>query len=175
MRDVVAALVALGLIFFALSLLTTLHVYRKRHRKARDEEIARGRTIIVELPTDPELTLFTEDTEHFYYGATAIDKHEVTAVRVLINGSPIAAFVSPRWKSAEHLQPTSLPPQRGRRVGGPGFDDRPDGIARDRWDVAIESVTGTILVECGAVRERVSQELARKVFDAVRTDLEKRC
>jgi hypothetical protein len=162
MRDVVAALVALGLIFLALSLLTTLHVYRKRHRKAREEELARGRTIIVELPTDPELTLFTEDAEHFYYGASAIDKHEVMAVRVLINGSPIAAFVSPRWKSAEHRQPTS-------------FDDRPDGIERDRWDVAIESVTGTILVECGAVRERVSQELARKVFDAVKTDLEKRC
>lgn len=162
MRDVVAALVAVGLIFFALSLLTTLHVYRQRHRKAREEEIARGRTIIVELPTDPALTLFTEDAEHFYYGATAIDKHEIMAVRVLINGSPIAAFVSPRWKSAEHLQPTS-------------FEDRPEGIARDRWDVAIETVNDTILVECGAVRERVSQELARNIFDAVRTDLEKRC
>ena len=48
----------------------------------------------------------------------------------------------------------------------------PDGIARDRWDVAIETVQGTILVECGAVRERVSQELARKIFDAVK-DLER--
>ncbi len=162
MRDVVAALVAAALIFAALSLLTTLHFYRKRHRTARDEELARGRTIIVELPTDPELTLFTEDAEHFYYGATPIDKNEVMAVRVLINGSPIAAFVSPRWSSAEHAQPTS-------------FDDRPDGIARDRWDVAIETVTGTVLVECGAVRERVSQELARKIFDAVRMDLEGRC
>ena len=166
MRDAVAALVAAALIFFALSLLTSLHFYRKRHRAARDEELARGRSIIVELPTDPELTLFTEDAEHFYYGATPIDKHQIAAVRVLINGSPIAAFVSPRWASAaQHLQPTS-------------FDDRPEGIARDRWDVAIETVDpqlGTVLVECGAVRERVSQELARKVFDAVKTDLEKRC
>jgi hypothetical protein len=162
MRDVVAALVAAALIFAALSLLTTLHFYRKRHRTARDEELARGRTIIVELPTDPELTLFTEDAEHFYYGSTPIDKNAIMAVRVLINGSPIAAFVSPRWSSAEHAQPTS-------------FDDQPDGIARDRWDVAIEMVNGTVLVECGSVRERVSQELARKVFDAVRMDLEKRC
>lgn len=161
MRDVVAALVAAALIFAALSLLTTLHFYRKRHRTARDEELARGRTIIVELPTDPELTLFTEDAEHFYYGNTPIDKNEIMAVRVLINGSPIAAFVSPRWSSAEHAQPTS-------------FDDRPDGIARDRWDVAIETVTGPVLVECGAVRERVSQELARNIFDAVRMDLERR-
>ena len=130
MRDAVAALVAAALIFFALSLLTSLHFYRKRHRKAREDELARGRTIIVELPTDPELTLFTGDAEHFYYGTTPIDKNEIMAVRVLINGSPIAAFVSPRWESAQHLQPTA-------------FDDRPEGIARDRWDVAIETVNAT--------------------------------
>jgi hypothetical protein len=73
--------------------------------------------------------------------------------------------VSPRWESAQRPQPTS-------------FEDRPEGIARDRWDVAIETINpqqGTILVECGAVRERVSQELARRAFDAVRTDLQNRC
>ena len=161
MRDAVAALVAAALIFVALSLLTSLHFYRKRQRTVREDELARGRTIIVELPTDPELTLFTEDAGHFYYGAAPIDKHTIMAVRVLINGSPIAAFVSPRWTSAQHLQPTA-------------FDDRPEGIARDRWDVAIETANGTILVECGAVRERVSQELARKIFDAVKADVETR-
>jgi hypothetical protein len=60
--------------------------------------------------------------------------------------------------------------------GGEGasavIDDRPEGIARDRWDVAIETVTGTVLVECGAIRERVSQELARAVFDAVKRAVE---
>ena len=162
MRDLLAGLVAAGLIFFALSLLTSLHFYRKRHREARESEIARGRTTIVELPTDPELTLFTEDAEHFYYGATPIEKIGIMAVRVLINGSPIAAFVSPRFRGADHLQPTT-------------FEDRPEGIARDRWDVAIETVNGTILVECGAVRERVSQELARKAFDAVKQALDRPC
>lgn len=162
MRDAVAALAAAALIFFALSLLTTLHVYKKRHRKAREDEISRGRAIIVELPTDPVLTLFTEDAEHFYYGETPIDKNTIMAVRVLINGSPIAAYVAPRWQSAAALPPTS-------------FDDRPDGIARDRWDVAIETAGGTILVECGAIRERVSQELARKIFDSVKHALETRC
>jgi hypothetical protein len=161
MRDLVAALVAAALIFAALSLLTTLHFYRKRHQRARARELDRGRTIIVELPTDPELTLFTEDAEHFYYGANLIDKREIMAVRVLINGSPIAAFVSPRW-SGTARQATA-------------FEDRPEGIARDRWDVAIETTGGTVLVECGAVRERVSQELARKIFDAVKLDLEQRC
>jgi hypothetical protein len=158
MRDAVAALVAAALVFFALSLLTTLHFYKKRQRHARDQEVARGRSIIVELPTDPELTLFTEDADHFYYGATIIPKRDIMAVRVLINGSPIAASVSPRFEGAQLPTPTA-------------FDDRPDGIARDRWDVAIETVPGTILVECGAIRERVSQELARRIFDAVRATI----
>jgi hypothetical protein len=169
MRDAVAALVAAALIFLALSLLTSLHFYRKRHRNARADELARGRTIIVELPTDPELTLFTEDTEHFYYGATAIDKNAIMAVRVLINGSPIAAFVAPRWES------DAGPVKQDPAYAETSFEDTSEGILRDRWDVALETVTGTILVECGAVRERVSQELARKVFDAVKADLEKRC
>ena len=162
MRDVVAALVAAALIFFALSLLTTLHFYRKRRRAAREEEAARGRTIIAELPIGADLTLVSEDAEHFFYGATAIEKNAIVAARVLINGSPIAAAVSPRWQSAAALQATS-------------FEDRPEGIARDRWDVALETLTGTVLIECGAIRERVSQELARKIFDAVKKDLEKRC
>jgi hypothetical protein len=143
------------LLGLALSLITTLHHYRRRHRAARDVELARGRRIIVELPTDPELTLFSSDETHFYHGAQAIPKDRIGAVRVLINGSPIAAAVSVRRASAEVGQPTS-------------FEDRPEGIARDRWDVAIETQDGTVLVECGAVRERVSQELARKIFDAVK-------
>src|SRR5437762_3851543 len=159
MRDLIAALVAAALAFIALSLLTTLHFYRKRQQHLREAELDHGRTIIVELPTDPELTLFTEDAEHFYYGAQPIDKRGITAVRVLINGSPIAAVISPRWESSDRSQATS-------------FDDRPEGIARDRWDVAIETVEGTTLVECGAIRERVSQELARKIFDAVRQAIE---
>src|ERR687891_2674453 len=99
MRDAVAALVAAALIFFALSLLTSLHFYRKRQRKVREDELARGRTIIVELPTDPELTLVTEDAEHFYYGTTPIDKNEIMAVRGVINGSPNAAVVLPGFET----------------------------------------------------------------------------
>ncbi|MGH6621109.1 MAG: hypothetical protein ACREF6_16300 [Alphaproteobacteria bacterium] len=169
MRDAVAAIVAAALIFVALSLLTSLHFYRKRHQKARADELARGRTIIVELPTGPALTLFTEDAEHFHYGATPIDKNAITAVRVLINGAPIAAFVSPRW------EPDAGAGTRDPAHAETSFEDTSEGILHDRWDVAIETVDATIVVECGAVRERVSQELARKVYDAVKADLEKRC
>ncbi len=162
MRDLVAGLVALALVFLAFSLATTLQRMRRRRQRALDSERALGRTIIAEIPANDDLVLFSEDPVRFHYGETSIDKDLIMAVRVLINGAPIAAYVSTRHAADRHRQqPTS-------------FEDRPEGIARDRWDVAIETIVGTTLVECGAIRERVSQELARAVFDAVKRDLERR-
>lgn len=162
MRDLVAGLVALVLLFVAFSLATTLQRMRRRRQRAFDSERALGRTIIAEIPASDDLVLFSEDAVRFHYGERSIDKDLIAAVRVLINGAPIAAYVSTRHAAnAQRQQPTS-------------FEDRPEGIARDRWDVAIETIAGTTLVECGAIRERVSQELARAVFDAVRRDLERR-
>jgi len=161
MRDIVAALVALGLLLVAASLATTLHFWRRRRVRAHDSERALGRTIVAEIPGDDDLALFSEDTVRFYYGDRSIDKDLVTAARVLINGSPIAAVVSTRHVREAERHPTS-------------FEDRPEGIARDRWDVAIETVTGTVLVECGSIRERISQELARAVFEAVKGDIDRR-
>jgi hypothetical protein len=160
-RDSVAAIVAALLVLGALSLATTLTMYRKRQRRRRDAERARGRRIVAEIPGDDDLRLFTEDARAFHYGTETIDKDQIAAVRVLINGAPIAAYVSPRHAAGALRQPTS-------------FEDRPEGIARDRWDVAIERTDGVTLVECGAIRERVSQELARTIFDAVKGDLERR-
>jgi cbb3-type cytochrome oxidase subunit 3 len=159
MRDLVAAGVAVLLLIIAASLATTLTVYRKRRRGNREHERSLGRTIIAEIPAEDDLVLFTEDDRQFHYGSRSIDKDAVAAVRVLINGAPIAACVSKRHATDALLAPTR-------------FEDRPEGIARDRWDVAIERADGTTLVECGAIRERISQELARAVFDAVKRDIE---
>jgi len=161
MRDFVAALVAVLLLLVALSLATTLQTLRRRRQRSRDTEAALGRTIIAEIPADADLRLFTEDDVRFHYGDVSIDKDLIAAVRVLINGAPIAAYESKRHGPAGARQATS-------------FEDRPEGIARDRWDVAIETVTSTVVVECGAIRERVSQELARTVFDAVKRELMRR-
>ena len=160
MRDVFAALVALALLAAAASLATTLQAYRRRRRRLRDSERALGRTIVAEIPAGNDLVLFSADPSRFYYGDRSIDKDLIAAVRVLINGAPIAAAVSTRHPEAVDRRPTS-------------FEDRPEGIARDRWDVAIETVSGTVLVECGAIRERVSQELARTVYEAVKNAVER--
>jgi hypothetical protein len=161
MRDAFAGVAAIVLLLAAASLATTLQTFRRRRLRARAAEQDQGRTVIAEIPGDEDLVLFTGDATSFHLRDRAIEKSAIVAVRVLINGAPIASYVSRRHAGEAERQATH-------------FDDRPEGIARDRWDVAIETATGTMLVECGAIRERVSQELARTVFDAVKTDMERR-
>jgi hypothetical protein len=169
MRDLIAGVVAVALLVTAASLATTLQMYRRRRQHARDSERALGRTLIAEIPAADDLILFSEDSTSFHYGDRSIDKDSIAAVRVLINGAPIASYVSRRSPKHAPVEAT------GFDRGGPGaIDDRPEGIARDRWDVAIETAAKTTIVECGAIRERVSQELARAVFDAVKRELERR-
>src|SRR5262249_55029920 len=113
MRDLFAALVALALLATAASLATTLQMYRRRRLRARDSERALGRTIIAEIPDADDLVLFSEDASRFYYGEQSVDKDLIIAVRVLINGAPIAAAVSRRHPEGAQRQPTS-------------FEDRPE-------------------------------------------------
>jgi hypothetical protein len=167
MRDLIAGAIAVVLLVTAASLGTTLQMYRKRRRRARDGERALGRAIIAEIPADEDLVLFTEDGQQFHYGDRSIDKRRIAAVRILINGVPIAAYVS-----SETGQGAGPVVMEGRLMDDRLIEDRPEGIARDRWDVAIDAGETTI-VECGAIRERVSQELARAVFDAVKRELER--
>ena len=163
MRDLVAGIIAVALLIIAASLATTLQYFRKRRLRARESERALGRTVIAEIPAAEDMVLFSEDADAFHYGAVVIRKDSIAAARVLINGTPIAAVVSSLHPEASSLHPTS-------------FEDRPEGIARDRWDVALETLDanqGMVLVECGAIRERVSQELARSVFDVVKRAVER--
>jgi hypothetical protein len=162
MRDFVAAAMAFVLLVIAASLGTTLQMFRKQRRRARENERTLGRTIVAEIPAQDELALFTKDARQFHYGARSIDNDRIVGARILINGAVIASCTSGR---------RAIPDSA--RLTADAIDDRPEGIARDRWDVAIDSLDGTLVVECGAIRERVSQELARAVFDAVKEELER--
>ena len=153
-RDVFAAVIALVLLYLAIRMASTLTLYRRQRDRARDSERALGRSVIVEIPGDEDLVLFSEDAVRFYYGEQSIDKDLIESVRLMINGNTIA-------EAGVHRPATVV------------IEDIPEGIARDRWDVAIEAVNGTTVVACGAIRERVSQELARGVFDAVKRAVER--
>jgi len=106
-RDVVAGLVAAFLVLTALSLATALQVYRRKRQRARDSERALGRAIVAEIPAGNHLVIFSEDAVRFYWGDRSVDKDLIAAVRVLINGSPIAACVSKRRADAP-AQPTGF-------------------------------------------------------------------
>ena len=164
MRDVVAALIAFGLLLTAASLGTTLTIYRKRRRRQRDAQVVLGRTIVAELPIADELVLFTENEASFYYDDGRIAKRDITGARVLINGITIASIRSRRvFPDAPTAKPRETPAE---------IEERPEGIARDRWDVIIETTSEPITVPCGDIRERVSQELARAVYAALKGAIE---
>jgi hypothetical protein len=163
MRDVVAGFIAVLLLLLAASVATRLQTYRTARKRARERERAGGRAIIAEVPTEAELVLFSEDADRFYYGDRPIDKDLIVAARLLINGATIAEYGRRPQDGIGQKDASAVD-----NLDFPAAEDAPEGIARDRWDVAIEIPDGTVLVECGAIRERVSQELARAVFDAVK-------
>jgi len=161
MRNLIAGLVAFGLVLFALGLVSTLRYHRRSREHERRELLATGRQILAEIPTPDGLELFVTDNDHFYWGQIATSKASIRLVRILINGSPLTSYRSRRY-------PSDDPGDSG------SFADRPDGIAHDRWDVLIRTDSGDTMVECGSIRERVSQELARAVFEAIRADMSRR-
>ena len=120
MRDLAAALVALLLLAAAASLATTLQMYRRRRLRMRDSERALGRTIVAEIPAGDDLVLFSEDAVRFHYGEQSVDKDLVGAVRVLINGAPIAAYVSTRHPEARiaSRRASTTGPKGSRATGG---------------------------------------------------------
>ena len=155
MRDALAALVAILLVFFALRLATSLTRDRRRRHGERESIAAGGRTILAEIPGDEGLLFFTEDAAAFYLGDRRIPKETITAARVLINGAPIAVAARPGHQAAAAISSELV-------------QERPEGLARDRWDVSIDTEDDTVIVPCGAIREQISQELARGIFDALK-------
>jgi hypothetical protein len=161
MRDLVAVVVVVVLVVFALSMATSLQWYRRSHAKSSRSVQSRGQSILAESPASEGLRFFTEDADAFNWMERSIPKHEIRAARVLISGAPISVSVSTRFAESPALDAVDV-------------EAKTDGFMRDRWDVAIDLRDETLLVECGAIRERVSQELARQVFDAIRRDIEAR-
>ena len=88
-----------------------------------------------------------------------IEKHLIQSARVLINGAAIAASA----REGTHSSDT---------VARDIVQERDEGISRDRWDVAIATEHDTTVVPCGAIREQISQEIARRIFGAIRRTIE---
>jgi len=159
-RDFVAFFVVFLLVAFALSMATSLQWYKRGHSRLRRSISDSGQSVVAEIPGDHGLQFFTQDAAAFHWAQRLIPKEDIRLARVLISGAPISICVSRRFPEPGPWQAVDT--------------DQSDMIERERWDVEIVLNDTTILVECGAIRERVSQELARQVFEAVKTDIELR-
>ena len=159
MRDFVAAIAAMILFAVALSLATSLQRYRSGHARLRRQIRSRGQSIVAEIPNDNGLAFFTVDDNAFHWAGQNIQKTSLMSVQVLINGAPISTSRSRSFKNRTPEAMTSS-------------TDNFDGVRRDRWDVAIETTDRQVIIECGTIRDRVSQELARDIFEVVRSEID---
>jgi hypothetical protein len=151
MRDLVAGLIALALALAALLVAATLHYHRQRRERARRAARGSGRTIIAELPQGADLVYVTEDAGRFFVGDQPIEKASIRGVRLLVNGGLVSHAGHTRTEPAATARATA--------------DE--EAFIRDRWDVLIDTAAETLTISCGAIRERVSQDIARRIFDAV--------
>jgi hypothetical protein len=154
-RDLVAGLIALALLIFALLVGATLHFHRQRRERTRREARVSGRTIIAELPQGSDLVYVTEDRERLYVGDQPIEKVSIRGVRLMVNGGLVS-----------HAGETRAEPPAAARATS---DE--EAFIRDRWDVLVDTSSGTVTIACGAIRERISQDLARRIYDAVASNL----
>ena len=164
MRDLLAVGLVVLLVLLALSMATTLRWRYRDHERTRRKLRDEGRTVIAEVPVEDRLEFFSEDAGAFYWAGRTIPKLEIRAAQLLISGAPLATVRARRGGPSDATDP-------------PDGADSPDGAAvpeveRERWDVAIDTAGERVLVACGSIRQQVSQELARSVFDAVRRAVE---
>jgi len=119
---------------------------------ARQEEEARGRRIVAELPSaDGRLGFFAEDHAGFYWPRGEAGKSTLRGARLLLNRGVIAEAAHAGQSLPEAPKPE---PFEGR----------------ERWEVALYLAGGeSRVLDCGTLREGVSREIASRVFEAVRT------
>lgn len=111
---------------------------------------AAGRRLVAELPDhEGVLVLFFEDAAAFRWGERALSKDQILGLRLMLNGR----VVDERART-------------GFELPAVGWEQEFDG--RERWDVLVHRSDGRRLdIPCGSLREGVSREAARQVFEAM--------
>lgn len=161
MRNLIAGAVVILLAVVALRMATALQGYRRGREQRRERLSAAGRAIVAEVPADDGPEFFAEDAGAFYWADRRIPKHDIRAARMLFGDVPLARVRARRFPEAD-----------GAGADTPGPETETPTFERAQWDVAIATGGETVVVACGAIREQVSQELARRIFEAVRQAVE---
>ena len=137
---------------------TSLHWHHRSHERRRKALKMQGRSILAEVPTENGLRLFSHDKDAFYWSNQCIPKQDIRSVELLISGAVLATARTNRsnFKTASENNKNKSSPEK---------------IERERWDVKIEVNSNFILVACGSIRQQVSQELARNIFETVKASI----
>ena len=123
--------------------------------RARSQAEAHGRRVIAEIPlSGDELAFFEEDPRAFHWGEHSAAKSDVRGARLLLNGNVVGSVARP-----------------GATLPAPPAAEDYEG--RERWDVLLYlAQAGAARVPCGTLREGVSREIAARVFEAVRREVQ---
>lgn len=159
MRDLGAIILALILLAVAFRMATSLSWHRRNYARLRQSFLDNDQLILAEIPVKGHLQFFTEDYKAFYWEERIIPKAEIRSARILINGTPMSISQS-TIISGGSLDQSDISNDQDEKTYG------------DQWDVAIEIDSEIIVIKCGAIRERVSQELARRIFEATKKAIE---
>jgi hypothetical protein len=122
---------------------------------ARSEAESRGRRVVAEIPLPgDDLDLFQEDSRRFYWGGRSVAKSQLCGARLLLNGNVVGSLS-----------------RAGAALPEPPPAEEYEG--RERWDVLLYLQDGAAdRVPCGTLREGVSREIAARVFEAVRREVQ---
>ena len=144
-----AAAALLVLLWRAFRLSMSLRADRMQREEERRTEEARGRRVVAEIASrDGDLYLFLEADDAFLWREHRLAKSEIVGCRLLLNGATMATAA-----------------RADARLPEPALPEEMEG--RERWDVRLYRVADAADVPCGTLREGVSRDAARAVFEAV--------
>lgn len=152
---VAAAVGLLLLLWWSFRLSMSLRWSKVEREQVRAREEGSGR-VVAELPLPEGVAFFVEDAGGFRWADQVLTRGALRGTRLLLNSAVVATAV----RAAAELPSPPAP------------EDEP---GRERWEVMAYLEDGSPLtIRCGSVREGISRQAARAVFDALRAECEGR-
>ena len=155
LTQLVAGLVLLAVLWILFRFAMGLRWAKVSREEARSQAESQGRRVVAEIPlSGDDLAFFQEDSQRFYWCGRSVAKTEVSGARLLLNGNVVGSLS-----------------RRGSPLPDPPPAEEYEG--RERWDVLLYLQNGDAdRVPCGTLREGVSREIAARVFEAVRREVQ---
>jgi hypothetical protein len=151
---ILAGAALLLLLFWAFRLSMGLRWSKILRERARQREEETGRRVVAELPLPEGVVFFVADERALHWAEHSVPREDVVGARLLLNSAVVATAAR-----AEAVLPDPPAPEEE-----PG---------REKWEVAAYVRDGrAFLIRCGSVREGISRDAARAVFDALRQEVQ---